>query len=102
MGMAKAATGACGALSVGTPSSLLLNRGHPGLGTVQPLVTLRQLLQEGVPVTNKSYVVFGDMSADRASENYPTRTLCDECVAGYEVVAVNGPEDEPCEDCGDE
>ncbi len=35
---------------------------------------------------NISAVVWGDMSADSAADNYPTKTLCPDCLGDYEVV----------------
>ena len=51
-------------------------------------------------MTNRTYMIYGDLTSDKSSENYPEKVLCEECVAGYEVVAESGPSDEPCEDCG--
>lgn len=51
---------------------------------------------------NISAVVWGDMSADSAADNYPTKTLCPECLSGYEIVAEEGASAEDCEDCGAE
>lgn len=49
---------------------------------------------------NTSYVVHGNMAAEKSSEAYPTKTLCDDCVSDYEVLTKEGPSNEPCEDCG--
>ena len=53
-------------------------------------------------LTNISAVVWGDMSADSAADNYPTKTLCPDCLGDYEVVTEEGPSSEDCEDCGAE
>lgn len=53
-------------------------------------------------MANKRYTVWGDLSSEKSGENYPTKTLCDDCVGNYEVVSTEGPSDEPCEECGDE
>jgi hypothetical protein len=60
----------------------------------------------------KRAVVYGDMSSDSTSENYPTITLCEDCIAkdaarkeDSQVVSIDGeaePEDGPCEWCGAE
>lgn len=51
---------------------------------------------------NRNYVVWGDLSSEKSSENYPTMTLCDDCVEEYEVVSDEGPTSDPCESCGHE
>ncbi len=51
---------------------------------------------------NKQYVVYGDLTSDKSSDNYPTMTLCYECVASHEVVAEEGESSDPCEECGHE
>lgn len=60
----------------------------------------------------KRAVIFGDLSSDSTSEQYPTVTLCDECIADDEkkredsqVVSIDGSassDDGPCEWCGGE
>ena len=60
----------------------------------------------------KRAVVFGDLSSDSTSEQYPTVTLCDECIASdaeqredSQVVSIEGgagQDDGPCEWCGAE
>jgi hypothetical protein len=60
----------------------------------------------------KRAVVFGNLSSDSTSEQYPTVTLCDECVSDDEakredsqVVSIDGvasADDGPCEWCGSE
>lgn len=56
----------------------------------------------------KTCMIWGDLSSDRASEQYPTVTLCDECVdaeeAGEESQIVTVGEYDPsfgdtCEFC---
>jgi hypothetical protein len=49
---------------------------------------------------NHRYQVFGDMSSEKSSENYPMKVLCEECAADYEIVTKEGPTSDPCEDCG--
>lgn len=51
---------------------------------------------------NQNYVVWGDLTSDKSSENYPTMTLCEDCVEEFEVVTVEGPTSDPCEECGHE
>lgn len=53
-------------------------------------------------MSNRDYTVWGDMTSDKSSENYPTMTLCEDCVGGYEIVTDEGPSNEDCEDCGAE
>lgn len=50
---------------------------------------------------NKSYTVYGDMQAEKSSDAYPTKVLCEECVSDYEVVADEGVSSDDCEDCGE-
>lgn len=60
----------------------------------------------------KRAVVFGDLSSDSTSEQYPTITLCDECISKDEglkedsqVVSIDGSassDDGACEWCGNE
>jgi hypothetical protein len=60
----------------------------------------------------KRAVIFGDLSADSTSDQYPTVTLCDDCIAKDEklredsqIVSIDGnaPDDsESCEWCGAE
>lgn len=44
----------------------------------------------------KSCTVWGDLSSDKSSENYPEETVCDECVKSNQkkedspIVSVNG------------
>lgn len=55
-------------------------------------------------------VVFGDLSSDSTSEQYPTVTICEDCERrdaalkeDSQVVSIDGdatPEDGPCEWCG--
>ncbi|SFU15537.1 hypothetical protein SAMN05444141_11145 [Pseudovibrio denitrificans] len=51
-------------------------------------------------------VVFGDLSSDRASEQYPTITICPECFEANEhaeddpIVSVDGVGQGACEWCG--
>jgi hypothetical protein len=57
-------------------------------------------------------VIFGDLSSDSTSEQYPTVTLCGGCIMEDEarmedqqIVALDGladPDDGPCEWCGAE
>jgi len=47
-----------------------------------------------------AYTVWGDMTSDKSSENYPLKNLCEECAANYEVISVEAPFDKYCEDCG--
>lgn len=60
----------------------------------------------------KQAVIFGDLTSDRTSEQYPTVTLCEECIRGdkakkgeSQIVSIAGdagPDDGPCEWCGEE
>lgn len=60
----------------------------------------------------KRVVVFGDLSSDSTSEQYPTVTMCDGCIAeenakkeDSSIVAIDGDagaDDGPCEGCGEE
>ena len=60
----------------------------------------------------KRAVVFGDLGADSTSDQYPTITLCDDCIAedrklkdDSQVVSIDGDastDDGPCEWCGAE
>ena len=60
----------------------------------------------------KRAVVFGDLSSDSTSDQYPTVTLCDGCIAtdaeqqeDSQVVSIAGEADQddgPCEWCGAE
>lgn len=60
----------------------------------------------------KRAVIFGDMSSDSTSDQYPTVTLCEECIRldedkkeDAQIVSIEGdatPEDGPCEWCGAE
>lgn len=60
----------------------------------------------------KRAVIFGDLTSDSTSEQYPTVTICDDCIRTDEklkndsrVVSIQGsagPEDGPCEWCGAE
>ena len=52
--------------------------------------------------------IWGDLSSDKTSENYPQVQICDDCVAKYEdeedspIVQVGGPNDDKdtiCEIC---
>lgn len=57
-------------------------------------------------------VVFGDLSSDSTSDQYPTVTLCQGCISEDEarkedqqIVSLDGPaepDDGPCEWCGAE
>ena len=57
----------------------------------------------------KRAVIFGDLGSDASSEQYPTVTLCEQCVADDEareedsqIVSIVGdakPGDGPCEWC---
>ena len=44
--------------------------------------------------------IWGDMSSDKSSENYPEVQICDECVSKWDgeedspIVHVNGPNDD--------
>lgn len=48
----------------------------------------------------KACMVWGDMSADRASDQYPTVNVCDECIAADaesedpQIVSIDGNFDE--------
>lgn len=53
-------------------------------------------------MANKSYMVEGDLSADKSSDNYPVMTLCDDCKDEYEIIQEEGPSSEPCESCGEQ
>lgn len=58
----------------------------------------------------KTCTVYGDMSADRAADQYPTVTLCDDCVeadgnkqANSQIVTTDNYDSdfgESCEWCG--
>ena len=37
----------------------------------------------------KSCTIYGDMSSDKSSENYPTVAICDECVAADQASGEN-------------
>ena len=60
----------------------------------------------------KRAVIFGDMTSDSTSEQYPTVTLCEECIRldegkkeDAQIVSIEGDataEDGPCEVCGAE
>lgn len=59
----------------------------------------------------KTCTVYGDMSADSAADQYPTVTLCDECVADArkqidsQIVSVEGYDSaygDTCEWCDKE
>lgn len=50
---------------------------------------------------NRLYIVYGDLTSDKSSDNYPQVTLCSDCVAGREIVSDLGASDEPCEECGE-
>ena len=60
----------------------------------------------------KRVVVFGNLSSDSTSEQYPTVTLCDDCIADdkkkredSQVVSIDGSassDDGSCEWCGSE
>lgn len=57
----------------------------------------------------KRAVIFGDLSSDSTSEQYPTVTLCEDCIrqdaalkGDSKVVSIDGdagPDDGPCEWC---
>lgn len=51
---------------------------------------------------NKSYQVWGDLSSEKSSENYPSMVLCENCVGNYDVVTEEGSSNEPCEECGED
>ena len=57
----------------------------------------------------KTCVIYGDMQADRAGEQYPTVNLCDDCVAedaaqgeNHQIVSQAGydPDLGACHGCG--
>lgn len=58
----------------------------------------------------KTCMIYGDMSSDRSSENYPTVIICDECVEGMgageedsAIVSVGKYDPslgDTCENCG--
>lgn len=50
----------------------------------------------------KQYMVEGDLSSDKSSEAYPTKTLCDDCVEKYTVITTEGKSEGPCEECESE
>lgn len=49
---------------------------------------------------NKRYLVEGDLTAERSSDNYQEKALCAECVGSYTIQKEGKPTDEACEDCG--
>lgn len=49
---------------------------------------------------NKRYLVEGDLTAERSSDNYQEKALCAECVGSYTILKEGKPTDEACEDCG--
>jgi hypothetical protein len=53
-------------------------------------------------MSNKQYTVHGDLTSDKSSENYPVKTLCEDCVANYDVITEEGESSEACEDCDNE
>lgn len=58
----------------------------------------------------KRAVIYGDLSSDSTSDQYPTVTLCDDCIAedaarkeDAQIVSLAGDagaDDGPCEWCG--
>lgn len=66
--------------------------------TVSPIVAVLITLERYME--NRKYTVYGDLTSDKSSDNYPEKSLCDDCVGGYEVVSDNGPTGDVCEDCG--
>ena len=48
----------------------------------------------------KAYQVWGDMIAEKSSEAYPIKDLCEDCVSSYEVISTESPMGNICEDCG--
>lgn len=53
-------------------------------------------------IQNQLVTVWGDMTADRAADQYPTVTLCPDCLSGHEVVSKEGESQDDCDDCGAE
>jgi hypothetical protein len=49
---------------------------------------------------NRHYTVWGDMTSDKSSENYPEKVLCEDCAGDYEIVTTGSETNEACEDCG--
>ena len=47
----------------------------------------------------RAYQVLGDMTAEKSSDNYPTKDLCSECAASYEIISEESPMGDVCEDC---
>jgi len=60
----------------------------------------------------KTAVIYGDLSSDSTSDQYPTVTLCEACIRQdqaleerSQIVAIEGdagPDDGPCEWCDEE
>lgn len=48
---------------------------------------------------NRHYMIFGDMTSAKSSENCPETTLCRECARRAEIVTDFGESDEPCDEC---
>jgi len=48
---------------------------------------------------NHYYQVYGDMTAEKSSENYPYIPLCEDCVENYSVVLEGEKTSDSCTDC---
>ena len=48
----------------------------------------------------RAYQVWGDMTANKSSDVYPTKNLCTDCASSYEIVSEESPMGDTCEDCG--
>lgn len=48
----------------------------------------------------KAYQVWGDMAAEKSSDNYPVKYLCDECASLYEIISTESSREDVCEECG--
>ena len=48
----------------------------------------------------RAYQVFGDMTAEKSSDAYPMKDLCNECASSYEILSNDSPMGNVCEDCG--
>lgn len=52
----------------------------------------------------KNCTVWGDLSSEKSSENYPEVPVCDDCVEGYKgeeegIISVNGACDDDFAEC---
>ena len=48
----------------------------------------------------RAYQVWGDMTADKSSDAYPVKDLCNDCASSYEIVSSESSMGNICEDCG--